>query len=196
MKDLEPRVTEFIRARLHSDMTFVDIGAYHGWYTLLAAPIVKQVMAFEPTMEYFYILHRNVTGLDNVMLSAYALFSNTCRGTLKKGVRWDMFQKGKGDVLALPLDVALGELPVHMIKIDTEGAELDILMGAEALIDRYHPTLVIEPHWMMETYFGHQVSELEAFLKAHHYQVCGLDYEGSLYQALVVKKRGCHLVAW
>ena len=196
MRDLEPRVTEFIRARLRPDMTFVDVGAYHGWYTLLAAPIVKQVLAFEPTPEYFATLHQNIAGLTNVRISPYALFSRSCFGTLKDGVRWDMFQAGKGSTVAWTLDSVIPPGRVDMIKIDTEGAELDILLGAKKLIGRYHPVLVIEPHWMMETYFDHPVAELEAFLRVNRYQWRGLDYEGDLYQALVVEKRGCHLVAW
>jgi len=196
MKDLEPRVTEFIKARLRPEMTFVDIGAYHGWYTLLAAPIVRQVLAFEPTPEYAVILAENVADLPNVKLFAYALFSHQCKGRLKDGVRWDMFQEGDGLIPGWKLDNVIGPGRVDMIKIDTEGAELDILMGAEDIIDRWHPALVIEPHWMMEPYFGHPVAELEAFLRVHGYQWRGLDYEGDLYEALVVKKRGCHLVAW
>jgi hypothetical protein len=42
------------------------------------------------------------------------------------------------------LDVELGELSPAVIKIDVEGAELDVLEGARALLTRAKPLLIFE----------------------------------------------------
>jgi hypothetical protein len=42
------------------------------------------------------------------------------------------------------LDAMVGDRPVHMIKIDVEGAEGRVLRGAEAVLTRHHPMLLME----------------------------------------------------
>jgi hypothetical protein len=38
------------------------------------------------------------------------------------------------------------------MKIDVEGAELDVLRGAEATIHDHRPTMLVEVHWLGEAF--------------------------------------------
>ena len=67
----EPQETTLVRAILRPGMTFVDVGANWGYFTLLAASLVGttgRVLSLEPDPRLFSILQENVgrSGLDHV----------------------------------------------------------------------------------------------------------------------------------
>jgi hypothetical protein len=51
---------------------------------------------------------------------------------------------GTAQVKVRTLDTALGDAPVHGIKIDVEGHEMRVIMGAENLLRRAKPWLCVE----------------------------------------------------
>ena len=53
---------------------------------------------------------------------------------------------GSGEGTTISLDRFAGDLPPDFIKIDVEGAEMEVLRGAEKLLREIHPALVIETH--------------------------------------------------
>jgi len=129
----------------------IDVGANSGFYTYALSKLFAKVEAFEPVPEYFRMLsvhpQRNVT-LHNVALSDRA-------GSLQIHVpRGEDFGQSPSFVDfgydAARVEVALKTLDeyrfddVSFIKIDVEGYESEVLVGATQTIQRTHPILLIE----------------------------------------------------
>ncbi len=162
----EPRIYDFIKSILQPGMTVFDIGANIGQYTLLAAHCVGpkgQVHSFEPASREFSILRSNVilNGFTNVILQNLAVSSYDGEAVLTT------CPEGRGSfntigTLTHPFAVELRTWPVRvrcvrldsyirdqqlekvdMIKIDIEGAERDLLLGAQELLSEYMTPLVI-----------------------------------------------------
>ncbi|HKO18082.1 MAG TPA: FkbM family methyltransferase, partial [Acidobacteriaceae bacterium] len=66
----ESATTEFLSSFIKRGMTFVDVGANVGYFTLLAASLEARVVAYEPTPAVYSRLRENVelNGLQNVTL--------------------------------------------------------------------------------------------------------------------------------
>jgi FkbM family methyltransferase len=127
---------------------FLDIGANVGAYTVLASGVCKaSTSAFEPDPDTLLALRRNVSlnGLEDlVVLNAFAL--GHCEDELRFTVGLDTANRvapaGQGNVRMIHqqmLDAVMGDTttPV-MIKIDVEGYEENVLLGAQAVLARDH----------------------------------------------------------
>jgi FkbM family methyltransferase len=164
----EPAETTFVRNFLTPGMTFIDIGANIGWFTLNAAKIVGptgSVLSFEPRADTFAALNRSLE--DNGYLSFCRAYNNAvgdAPGELligwnnhmgNPGGTWLLSVKGlenaflnsratvqKTDVVTL--DSVVGDAPVDLIKIDVEGAELLALTGAVGVLKNQRPTILCE----------------------------------------------------
>jgi FkbM family methyltransferase len=124
---------------LRPDDLFLDIGANVGGYTILASAVAgARSMAFEPVPTTYRKLVRNIR-INNIEERAQALqlaiadvdqtISMTAdRGGLNHVVsgRWN------GATVEVPvrrLDDVLGEAQCRLIKLDTEGFEMNVLRG-------------------------------------------------------------------
>ena len=156
----ENATTRLIESLLRPGMTFVDVGAHAGYFTLLAAGLVGasgKVYAFEPAPQNFALLKRNVelNGFQNVVMFQKAvadrvgkieLFLSRCESgwhSIYRGV------KGAGrpvDIEVTTLDETLareGWPSVDLLKIDAEGAEPAVLRGLQVLLRRSPSVCVI-----------------------------------------------------
>ena len=144
-------------------MTFVDVGANIGYYTLMAARLVGRagvVHAFEPHAPMRHKLEENVrrNGFENVVLHPEALARETGEVTFY-ATAWDANQgissilPGAGrtavrKVPSLTLDdflAGLGPSPVDLIKMDIEGAEIFAIQGGRHALSRADaPPLIFE----------------------------------------------------
>lgn len=164
----EPAETAFIRKFLMPGMTFVDIGANIGWFTLNAAKIVGptgRVISFEPRADTYAALSRSLE--DNDYLSYCNAHNNAvgdAPGELligwnaqmaNPGGTWLLPQKGLQDAFinggantqktaVVTLDSVLGDARVDLIKIDVEGAEPLALGGAARVLINQRPTILCE----------------------------------------------------
>jgi len=149
-----------IRRHLQPSDIACDIGANKGSfiYWLSSWCRTGRVIAFEPQPELARRLETicRVIGLDNVKVEARAVYSHSGvqdlfvpRGhqpgaSLNRGAA-----EGESfEILSVPvvsLDEYFGEHDkVGLLKIDAEGAEFEILKGAERILRRHAPLLVFE----------------------------------------------------
>ena len=134
-----------------------DIGANVGYFSLLAAVLTGpqgQVVAFEPLPRNVDFLkkHIEINCLNNIKVIEAAVADQDGSSTFKLGASTAMGHLGAGGELEVTL-VSLDSLinqgdvkPPDFIKIDVEGAEFEVLQGAQTLIAQYHPTLFLDTH--------------------------------------------------
>lgn len=186
-------IHEFLAAHLLEGMTFVDVGANFGYHTVLAARQVGQrgrVIALEPEDHYYALLQNNIAlnGLTNVTALPYAAGSESRDGQLFVSQGWgdhslyrtalmaDMTSSQSTKVVALD-EVIQG--PVDVIKIDVEGAELDVLNGMPCLMrDNPRMKLVVEWNAHAQAAAGHPKDLLPRFLLEKGYKVSILGHNG------------------
>jgi FkbM family methyltransferase len=137
---------------LRSDAVFYDIGANVGYYSIIAAPRLRQVFAFEPFSENVTFLrkhfHLNRFTNCNIVESAVGNIDGTvgfmvgdtnCEGRV--------ISDGAFRVRSLRLDTFIQtNPPPDVIKIDVEGAELTALLGATQMLSKYHPVIFLATH--------------------------------------------------
>jgi len=205
-KVYEPGVTSVIQRALKPGMTFVDIGANIGYFSVMASKIVGdqgRVIGVEPYAYNIKMLQKNISlnGCLNVEVLPFAL-------TDKKGfLTYDDSAGNSGNVVALgeefsailestlvycvKLDDVLEQgANVDLIKMDIEGAEHLALKGMQKIINEQVPTIISE---VSEGFLRHvsNVSLLEyltALMANERYQIaviispeniipCGRDIE-------------------
>jgi len=142
---------------LKPGMAVFDIGANVGFYTLLASVLVGpsgRVVAFEPLPRNLGFLHGHVSRnrRDNVRIIEAAVAEVPGEATFEDVAHGSMARlstRGSIRVKVVALDdlTDRGEIPEpQMMKIDVEGAEIEVLKGATRLIQRARPTLFLSTH--------------------------------------------------
>jgi len=186
----DPELAGFIKHFLKPGMVFVDVGAHLGEYTILAATIVKDrgcVHAFEARADTFEILRRNVelNRLTNVRAQPWAAWSEEgfCAFEKTPDPSVSALRPGQSQIEGGPLvkvkTVTLdryfadsGAARPDLIKIDVEGAELEVLKGARSVLSSpLAPALIVEYGLRRTAHFGHTPDEGCDFLKAMGYEI-------------------------
>jgi len=172
----EPEVFRAVTATVKLGMTVIDIGAHIGYYTLLFAKCVGpkgRVVAFEPLPVNFELLKRNIqlNELPYVQTFSQAVYSRneeiiiTVPDELPYSGDASVYH-GRGTkqfrVPAIALDTFCDSsgLRPDIVKMDVEGTEYDVLMGAKKTIDRFRPKLLIELHHFDGNLAAHPVPDL------------------------------------
>lgn len=142
----EPEMVDAIREALGPESVFFDVGAHIGQYSLMAAGVCHAVHSFEANHLTFEALRHNVVSnkLGNVTVNHCAV--SDCAGTAEfyessgdnPGAS-SLYGKGeKVTIRTITLDSYAADIddrPI-VIKIDVEGAELQVLRGAKKLLSR------------------------------------------------------------
>ena len=134
-----------------------DIGANVGYYTLVAAKLVRSsghVYAFEPVPRNCELLskHLAINGIDNVSVIEAAVSSAVSEARFDPHPGPSMGHlaaEGSLRVRCLTLDDFVfnqGMRPPDVIKIDVEGAEADVLKGGRELFRRCRPMVLLATH--------------------------------------------------
>ena len=161
---LEPPVQEALRRLVAPGAVFYDIGANIGFFTILGARLVGpggRVVAFEPVPACARAVANNIalngfgqaeireaavggaSGRDRLLVVGEASWSHLASTGRHADVRDEI------DVAVVAIDelVGAGEIPPpDVVKIDTEGAELQAIAGMRATIERHRPAIVCELH--------------------------------------------------
>ena len=152
----EPEQTRAFEDLVKPGDTVLDVGAHVGYYTLLSSVLVGasgRVFAFEPNPRNYHYLDqhvylnrcRNVTTVpaaasDHGGTAHFQFGSGSGTGKLAS--------KGALEVITLTLDEFCAErrLTPSAVKIDVEGAELEVLEGARQVLERDRPTVFLSTH--------------------------------------------------
>jgi FkbM family methyltransferase len=192
----EPHVTRLFRARVRPGMHVLDIGANIGYYTMLSASLVGpsgSVTAIEPNPESVKLLEasRQENRFDNVtvfqvaagrepgLLVMHGFYSNAMTSAVPESAAALVTSK---TVPAFPVDVLVPrEKKIDFVKIDVEGAEYNALLGAKALLERSHPTIVSEfSPLTMPGISGVDGRQYLRFLLDLGYRICVIEGDGAL----------------
>lgn len=161
----EPNEFAFVDRVLKPGMTFIDVGANDGYYSLFAARRVGptgKVVAIEPSSRERAHLQRNLgrNGLDNVQVVAAALGAepgvvdlhlahgvHAGHNTLGDFAHDDVVRASSERVPLETLDAVVARhslTQVDMVKIDVEGGEAGVIAGARKVLNEMRPILLME----------------------------------------------------
>ncbi|HUB79448.1 MAG TPA: FkbM family methyltransferase [Bryobacteraceae bacterium] len=191
----EPKVRKRIQETVRPGMTVLDIGANFGYYTVEMAHLVGpagRVIAFEPQLRMVAELKANleINGLDNVLVCTAALSSETgtrtfylpAAGNEGFGSFCNNGRAEIAEVTVVPcatLDRSLSEIGianVDFVKMDAEGAELQIVEGGLGVFAGAHrPAVVFEACEANCQPFGYCVFDLLRRFDALGFNLVQLD---------------------
>ena len=196
-----PGLAALLRRVLRPGMTFFDVGAHLGEFTLRAARRVHpggQVHAFEATPDLADLLARNVrlNALEDVHVVSSAVADRDGEVEFELGVETAMSSlradSAPGPQVARRMRVPAVSLDeyqskigrsVDVVKIDVEGAEEKVLLGAKRLLalpGPSAPTLILEVSGRNYERFGTTPARVFELLHDHGYALHELDRDGSL----------------
>jgi FkbM family methyltransferase len=152
----EPHLTAVFERHCAPGMTVVDVGANLGYFTLLAARLVGpggRVVALEPNSENCRLLLSSLrlNGISNVEVLPVAADKAPGWAYYSTHVGSNGGLIDDGDLLSRPGVVVptfrlddLVEGPVGFLKMDVEGAEGRVVLGASRIIERDRPIVTTE----------------------------------------------------
>lgn len=159
----------------------IDVGAHIGLWSWSISKYLK-VYSFEPDAENFNYLVENTKDVSNIHKFNIAIGADSGFCFIvphgeeihrNSGMKYVKF--GTGDVAVLSIDSFYSnfmnsECQVKLIKIDVEGMELEVLKGAEKLLNTQHPVLVLEFNGLSEKHANVSEAEIRYFLEARNYK--------------------------
>jgi FkbM family methyltransferase len=148
----------FMRQYLKPGMIYVDVGANIGSHVLNAARVVGRgaggkVYAFEAEPKTFDLMTKNIA-YNNASASVearnVAVTASDCVLTLylnRDSAKNSLIRTGNGETVSVPGkrlgNLLPGGVKIDILKIDVEGADMDVLTGAEEIFSSAPPDVVI-----------------------------------------------------
>lgn len=172
-------------------MTIVDAGANIGFYSLMFSNVVAEngkVFSFEPVPHNYQQFQENLDhsqNVENVQLILKGLWNKTETLTFSLDESMD---KNAGSFTAGKVQSAFKQFSCHVttldefvdenriekidiIKMDIEGAELNALRGAENVLRKDHPIILLEVCDYTCASVGHTPDDLWNYLKQFDYKI-------------------------
>jgi FkbM family methyltransferase len=179
---IDPAHDRFIQDWISSDAVVWDIGANVGLFALPAASKAKNglVYAFEPDVDLntnllrslrlprnshlqvslFSVALSDVDGTANFQISKFSRAMNK----LEAAGTWhddQVVPRELGSVITMRIDTLAQTLrPPTAMKIDVEGAEMQVLRGGRATITKCRPAILIEGPQELQTEMGAYFREI------------------------------------
>lgn len=167
-----------VESCLKTGDTFVDVGANVGTVALAAAAKVGQsgrVIAIEAHPTTYRHLQENIalSQVNHIQVFNYAV--GAAKGTIhfKRFGNDDMRHVIYGEGIQLPLDTLDNLITletIHLLKIDVEGFEKEVLKGAEATLQKTH-MIYIETDENALRRFDTTIDEIHSLLREHNFQL-------------------------
>jgi FkbM family methyltransferase len=177
--DYELSVQQVLVDRLRPGSVFYDVGAGFGFYSSLGARLGARTFAFEPDEENAKAVlhHAKLNSLApqiEVVPSAVLAASGITyfeRALQDRGHGNGLVSESSTStttVNSTSLDDFVVRHPLpHLIKIDVEGAESEVLKGAEGLFGRCRPTVICEAHDASNSLFVSSWLERKGYFVKH-----------------------------
>lgn len=158
-KRLESAPLGHLISEIRPDQWIIDCGAHFGYYTKHFNQVVAgsgKVLAIEPNPSSVSLLKRRQRreGWSRIAVSPSAAWSSETSLALARDGPFDVASRvsassapGDVKVSATTIDrlvATLGIRSLYMIKVDVEGAELEVLKGARATLEKLSPLVVCE----------------------------------------------------
>lgn len=188
-KTYEPHVTAVLRKELQPEHVFLDIGCSIGWFTLLAASIVKsgKVIGIEPNHGNLQGLYRSLADnqFKNVIIFPYAATDRHTLLQLSSHAAYGFVHAPEGTsddyVQGVTIDELLWSEPrIDIIKIDIEGHEPIALQGMQETINKYRPLVISEFHpKCIKTVTGCEPAEYLNMLIKMDYRLSVIEEDGN-----------------
>lgn len=154
----------FLMDFLREDDVFVDVGANVGVYSILASGVAGAYsISFEPVPSTFARLKRNIAYnnlQDKVQLhnlgigdkSEKLLFSDSL-DAINHVIQTPQYDGSTIMVDVTTLDLILNDIAVHLLKIDVEGFEANVLKGATQILQKQDlKAVIIETNGLSNQY--------------------------------------------
>lgn len=159
----EEAETAFVQKHANLEWTFLDFGAHVGYFSVLAAPLFKRVIAIEPHPKNFEALLVNTERFSNVTAINMAVYdhdgtvsmdlpeNSTVMSNVRPAPTGETPEKarqrvkGHTTVECQTLRTILGDTFPEFIKADAEGSEEAIFRACPEYLDRAK-ALVVEYH--------------------------------------------------
>jgi FkbM family methyltransferase len=201
-------------SHLPSDNCFIDIGAHVGYFSLIVSVLLEkkgQIFTFEAAKGTFEVLEKNLKPFSNIKTFHNAVtdvetdltffefpFShseyNTLHNAQFENETWyKKFKPEKITVKGITLDSIVQKMGLKnpLIKIDTEGAEAQVIKGGMETFKQQNPIVIME--FLTKNNEGHK--EAYQILTTHSYQPHTINKDGSLKPLVDVEGyfKACHL---
>ncbi len=168
---------------------FYDIGANVGFFSIIAAKLVGdmgKVYAFEPGEENAKSVRHNarLNNFNQIGLIEKAVSHTSGEGQLllakysgghalaTADAPPDLAGEVTVDLISIDDLIAQDKIaPPNFVKIDVEGAELDVLKGMIETIKTYQPTIIYEVDDGDRSAYDRKYQELADFFKSFNYRV-------------------------
>ncbi len=177
---------KIIAQSLHTDSNCIDVGCHKGEILdlmIAGAPRGKK-FAFEPIPELFHQLVEKYSSDNQIVVSDVALydrkgttsFQHVLNAPAYSGIKKRRYDEKHVDIQQITVQTDLldniipTEVPVHLIKIDVEGAEFHVMKGGVETIRRNKPVIIFEFGLGAADFYDSKPRELFIFLSID----CGL----------------------
>jgi FkbM family methyltransferase len=184
--DYEPGTFGFLRAWCRPGDTVLDVGAHIGLFTVCMSRLVGpagRVLSFEPTPSTCHILRETVRMNfceSNVEVHEEAVSKRSGRGTLfdtrdvvsnANSLVRTRRSKGEISVEIVSIDEVVPREGVRLLKIDVEGAELDVLRGAGRTFATSVPAVYLGLHPSQIREAGGTLEEIWELLRDYRMEI-------------------------
>jgi FkbM family methyltransferase len=190
----EPHVRECFDAILEPGAVYFDVGAHIGFHAVFAAHRAGQegrVFAFEADPRVYERLARNLSQFSWAQAVNSAVWDRTGsltfeRSSTKNESGWGTVSAvrdfGKGEHVEVP-SVALDDwfCDLHLdrwnaMKLDAEGSELAVLRGAQSMLEKFRPILILEINTVLLEQGGVSPAGVADFLLERGYRLFWLEF--------------------
>lgn len=164
------------------DKVFFDVGANVGSYTMILAKSAKRIYSFEASsfnaeilrnfvaiskQDNIEVINRAVSDISGDQITIYS-----SPDTGGNNTRFHDFGGGGESVKTITLDKFVQDHEIEkvdVIKMDIEGSELAAFTGAQEILNKHRPVLLIEFHALVAKQAGWELMELYRLLTKYGY---------------------------
>lgn len=159
-KEYESHFVELANLICKKNYNVIDLGANIGFHTVILSKLVSngKVFSFEPQSLAFSILQNNIliNKCNNVLSQKFAIGKENNKVCSMDSYSYEEKEINTGFLRVSNSNLSVGDLciekkldslnlpKIHFMKIDVQGSEINVLMGAKILLKKFLPILFIE----------------------------------------------------